>query len=108
MNKTKILKAVKVIALTLLIFLGVIATSVYWYMDTAKAAERFCERIILNTDFDLLKEEAKEKEFKINKKGSESQNKLLYVFVKLPNGESRCLVFVKNNTIVEKKYILNL
>ena len=108
-NARNILVKVLVYAGTVVFVLFVLISGyVFWYMHTAKPAKEFCSSIQINSEFDTLQSRAMEEGFGFKEKPGKESYEKVFVFSKQPNGESQCHVFIKNNQVVKKRYVLYL
>jgi len=108
-NARKKLVKVLVIATTaVLVFFVLIGGYVFWYMYTAKPAKEFCSSIEINSKFDTVQSRAKEQGFEFKEKPGKAEYEKVFAFSKQPNGESQCQVFIKNNQVIKKRYVLYL
>lgn len=106
--KNKLIKVLANAAIAVLIFFTLIGGYVFWYMHTAKPADEFCSSIEINSEFETIRSQAKEKEFEITEKPGKEGYEKVFAITKRPNGESQCLVYIKNNQVINKRYVLYL
>ena len=106
-NARHILVKVLVYASTVVLGLFILISGyVFWYMHTAGPAKEFCSSITVNSGFAMVQSRAREKGFEFKEKPGMEGYEKVFVFSKQPNGESQCHVFIKNNQVVKKRYVL--
>ena len=108
MQKSKLVCFLKNAAISILILFVLIGGYVYWYKYTAKPASELCNSVSINSAFDNVYSRAREMGFKVTERPSPIVNEKIFAFSKQPNGESQCLMYVKDHKVVKKQYVLYL
>ena len=106
--RNKLANILVIAASAILIFFALISGYVFWYMHTAKPIKEFCGSIKINSELNEVQDRAKAQGFEFKEKPAKAGHEKAIVFSKQPNGESQCQVYIKDNQIVKKRYVLYL
>ena len=107
-TRNKLANILVIAASAILIFFALISGYVFWYMHTAKPAKEFCGSVKINSDLNEVQARAKAQGFELKEQPGKAGYEKMIVFSKRPNGESQCQVYIKENRIVKKRYVLYL
>ena len=110
MNETgsKSLRFLKEGMIALFVFFALITGFVFWYKYTARPTETFCNTVAVDTGFDDVYARARKMQFDVEEKSDPRTDEKVFIVSKQPNGESQCAIYVKDNKVIKKHYVLHL
>ena len=96
--------------LAMALVIGAVLTGgfVLWYMHSAKPARAFCESIAVGVPEVGVSSRAAELGFDRKERSGAAPGERVFIFSVRPNGESRCVVSVKNGKVIGKQHVLYL
>ena len=107
-SKSRLRKVMMILLEVVIVFIVVEAGIVFLNRYTAKPARELCVSVAVGDDFPSLQSRAENLKFEIKEIPLLTSDEKLFIFSKQPNGESQCQVYVRNNQVITKKYILYL
>ena len=97
------------LALTVIIVFIVVEGGIVLFVKyTARPAKQFCASVTVNEEFAGMRSRAQKLEFNITERKATTTGEQRFVISKPANGESNCVVYVKDGRVSKKEYFLYL